>query len=132
VIDPESRSTRLMLAGADGGPVCGTQCGQLPPDATVQLSSQVFVVPQVSGPAVPAAAVSTNADGSAFVLDEAGAKVPVTAKGAGNGLVVIDGIAVGATVRVGRAAGTTGAGVAPAPERSSEPSPSSTGAGQGS
>ncbi len=137
VVDPDSRLTRLLLAGADGGPVCAAECGQLPADATVQLSGQVFVVPEVSGPAVPAAAVATNADGSAFVLDEAGVKVPVTVKGAGNGLVVIDGIAVGRTVRVGRTAGSGPPGVAPSPgptrpspgSSSSRPSPSSPGPG---
>lgn len=119
-IDAESHLTRLILASPDGGPVCGSQCSELPPDATVQLSSEVFVVPQAKGPAVPAAAVQSAADGSTFVLDDSGKHVPVVVKGAGSGLVVVDGLAVGQKVRV---TGASGAGAAPLPEAPSGETP---------
>lgn len=104
-VDPQSQLTRLVLKALDGGQVCGSQCGELPTDPTVQLASQVFVVPVVHGLAVPAAALESAADGATFVLDPAGQHIPVVVTGAGSGLVVVSGLTAGQKVRVGNATG---------------------------
>lgn len=104
-LDDQSQLTRLVLKAPGGGAVCGSQCGELPADPTVQLVGQVFVVPVVKGLAVPAASLQSSADGTTFVLDPAGQRITVGVKGAGSGLVVVTGLSVGQQVRVGDATG---------------------------
>jgi len=61
-------------------------------------------VPPVSGPGVPVAAVSTQADGTTtvVVVDQAGARTPRTVKvrGSQDGVAVVDGVNVGDHVQV--------------------------------
>lgn len=94
-------NTILVLTRADGSPVCGQACDQVPldPREAVYPSRQV-VVPEVTGPGVPAAAVSFHADGSAFVVDSAGQQIPVEVIGQGQGRAVLDGVPVGTVVRL--------------------------------
>lgn len=101
VSDTESGATRLVLAGPDGGAVCASQCAELPSEPTVHVAGKVFVVPQVKGPAVPAAAVQSRPDGSTFVVREDGSAQDVKVKGAASGLVVVDGLTIGQRVRIG-------------------------------
>lgn len=105
VLDDQSQLTRLVLKAPNGGAVCGSQCGELPADPTIQLAGQVFAVPVVKGLAVPAAALQSAADGATFVLDPAGRRIAVGVKGAGSGLVVVTGLSAGQQVRVGNATG---------------------------
>lgn len=93
---------RMVLRAPDGSDVCGAQCAELPADATVNLAGKVFVIPQAKGPTVPAAAVRSKADGTTFVVGEAGQQLPVIVKAASGGLVVVSGVDVGQRVRVGR------------------------------
>lgn len=95
----ERGQTRFILAAADGGEVCGQDCSSLPSDAQVTLRSQVIVVPRVEGVAVPAAAVRTRADRTAYVVTDAG-EVPVAVRGSGQGIAVVEGIQVGTRVQV--------------------------------
>ncbi|TQL49785.1 putative peptidoglycan binding protein [Ornithinicoccus hortensis] len=111
----EFGSTEFELTGPDGGPVCGGECGTLPGDAQVTLRSEVVVVPEVSGPALPAAAVQTRADGTAYVVTEEG-EVEVTVRGSGGGVAIVDGVAEGTRVQVlAEAEGGVGQQPAPAP-----------------
>jgi len=96
----ENGVTALILAAPDGGPVCGQECGLLPADETVSLMADVQLVPSVTGPGVPAAAVRTAASGSTYVVRQDGTQVPVTVKASGDGIAVIDGLDIGDTVRV--------------------------------
>lgn len=86
----EYGSTTFTLAAPDGGEVCGDECSVLPNDAQVTLRSQVVIVPRVEGTTVPAAAVHTRPDGSAYVVTEAG-EAEVGVAGSGQGVVVVEG-----------------------------------------
>lgn len=99
-VDSNSGSTIFTLTAPGGGPVCAGDCAKLPPQPKVQLRSEVVVVPKVSGPAAPAGAVRTRADGTAYVIDEKGAERTVTVKASSSGLAVLDGVPVGTRVRV--------------------------------
>jgi peptidoglycan hydrolase-like protein with peptidoglycan-binding domain len=97
-----SGQTVLTLAGVDGQPVCGDQCESLVPftgeDRT--FPGRVVTVPEVTGPAVPPAAVGTAADGSRFVVRVDGTRVPVTVVAADASRVVVDGVEVGDVVQL--------------------------------
>ncbi|WP_181009794.1 peptidoglycan-binding domain-containing protein [Ornithinimicrobium sufpigmenti] len=95
----EFGSTTFQLTGPDGGEVCGGECGVLPNDAQVTLRSEVVIVPQVEGTTVPAAAVRTRADGTAYVITDSG-EVDVAVTGSGQGIAVVDGIEAGTRVQV--------------------------------
>jgi len=91
------------LTAPRGGPVCGTQCALLAftsPELT--LLSSVQVVPPVTGPAVPAAAVSVGADGQAVVTvvtsDGTREVRKVTVTGSQDGVAVVEGVTVGEQV----------------------------------
>lgn len=101
----EFGNTELSLAGPDGGLVCGDACDTLPGDAQVTLRSEVVIVPHIEGTAVPAAAVHTRADSSAYVITESG-ETEVTVAGSGGGVAIVDGIEVG--TRVQALVGTAG------------------------
>lgn len=109
-------NTELSLSAPDGGPVCGDACDTLPGDAQVTLRSEIVIVPRIEGTAVPAAAVHTRADGSAYVITESG-ESEVTVRGSGGGVAIVDGIEVG--TRVQALSGTPGA-PAPAPQPTPE------------
>ncbi|MGO0576562.1 peptidoglycan-binding protein [Ornithinimicrobium panacihumi] len=115
----EYGSTTFTLSAPDGGEVCGDDCGALPNDAQVTLRSRVVVVPEVHGTTVPAAAVHTRPDGSAYVVTEAG-EVEVTVRGSGQGVAVVEGdLSPGTRVQV---SGQGGAGQAP-PQPAPQPAP---------
>lgn len=88
----------LDLRGPDGGPVCGADCGSLPPDERVSLRGEAVVVPEVSGPTVPASAVRTDTDGTTYVRLAEGVRRDVVVRGSGQGLVVVEGLVVGEVV----------------------------------
>ena len=100
----QSGTVVLSLAAPDGSVVCGDQCDQLPAgQATVYLLSQVSVVPPVTGPGVPVAAIVTEPDGSTIVyVDNGGVRTSrtVTVLGSQNGIAVVDGVQVGEQVQV--------------------------------
>lgn len=108
----ENGETLLHLSAPGGGPVCGEACAVVATGQEVFILSRVAVVPPASGPAVPVAAITTRADGSASVLvvDAAGARSerPVTVLGSQDGVAVVEGVTVGERVQV--LAGTPEAG----------------------
>lgn len=120
----EFGNTELDLVAPDGGPVCGEACGTLPGDAVVTLRSEVVVVPRVEGPAVPAAAVRSRADGTAYVVTESD-EVAVEVLGSGGGVAIVEGVEVGTQVQV--LGGDPGSVPAPAPDL--EPGDGATGTG---
>jgi hypothetical protein len=93
------------LAGPDGGLVCGNDCARLPPDERLSLRGQAQVVPEVSGPTVPVAAVHTDDTGATYLVRPDGTRVDVTVRGSGQGVAVVDGVAVGEAVVVYDAVG---------------------------
>lgn len=118
----EFGSTTFELTAPDGGEVCGQDCRALPNDSQVTLRSQVVIVPRVEGTTVPAAAVHTRADGTAYVITDAG-EVDVVVHGSGQGVVVVEGDGVQPGTRV-QVTGSQGGGV-PAPQQPAlqEPEP---------
>lgn len=104
----EDGTYRLLLAAPGGGPVCGADCALLPPDETVSLRSSVALVPAASGPGVPVAAVRTDEAGATYVLRPDGTRAPVTVRGSGDGIAVVDGLSVGETVVALDASGPAG------------------------
>lgn len=111
-VQDEFGSTEFELTAPDGGPVCGQDCGVLPGDAEVTLRSAVVIVPQIEGVGVPAVAVRTRADGTAYVITRDGEQ-EVTVAGSGQGIAIVDGIETGTEVQV--LGGGTGGGVPPQP-----------------
>ncbi|MDR2930158.1 MAG: peptidoglycan-binding protein [Propionibacteriaceae bacterium] len=106
-------SIQLELAALDGGVVCGDQCDQLPADQqATYLLFTVSVVPPVSGPAIPVAAVVTRPDGTTVVtvVDDQGVRTEraVAVLGSQEGVAVVDGLVEGERVQV------FGAGAQPA------------------
>ena len=111
----EYGSTTFTLSAPDGEEVCDPECDVLPNDAQVTLRSQVVIVPRVEGTTVPAAAVHTRADRSAYVVTDGG-EVEVTVAGSGQGVVVIEGAGLGPGTPV-QVVGGQGALQQPAPQQ---------------
>lgn len=91
---------RFDLHGPEGGLVCGEECDALPAQERMSLRADVTVAPEVSGPAVPVAAVRTDPDGSAWVRLADGTRQQVTVLGSAGGVAVVDGLSAGDLVRV--------------------------------
>lgn len=108
----ENGSTTFTLAAPDGGEVCDPDCGVFPNDEQVTLRSRVVVVPEVSGITVPASAVHTRADGSAYVITDVG-EVDVVVRGSGQGVAVVEGEGIEPGTRIQVADGQGGS---PVPE----------------
>lgn len=98
--DENSGHIRLGLGTSDGSRVCGHDCSRLPAAEETLLKARVQLVPEASGPAVPVAAVRTDATGAAYVLRPDGSHTPVTVRGSGDGIAVVDGLSLGETVVV--------------------------------
>lgn len=118
----EYGSTTFTLSAPDGGEVCGEECSVLPNDPQVTLRSQVVIVPRVEGTTVPAAAVHTRADGSAYVITDAG-EVDVVVRGSGQGVAVVEGDGVEPGTRVQVTGGQGGGAPAPPQPAPEEPAP---------
>lgn len=91
-------SPALILAGVDGGAVCGADCGVVPTDRASVWAADVTLVPQVDGLVVPVSALRTEADGSRSVLTADGADHPVQVIASNGGLAVIEGVADGTVI----------------------------------
>lgn len=93
----------LPVTTASGGLLCGNQCDTLPAGGETSLLTDVVVIPPVTGPVVPVAAITTQPDGSTSVtVVKSGGDTTqkVTVKGVSDGLAVVDGVKVGDEVRV--------------------------------
>jgi len=97
--DGDGGTTLWTLTRADGTPVCADRCDEVPLEQEdAVFPARQVIAPEVTGPGVPAAAVWFTAAGDAYVVLSDGTQVPVTILGEGQGGVVLDGVAVGATV----------------------------------
>lgn len=94
-----SGNTIWTLTRADGTAVCADQCDEVPLDqADAVYPARQVLIPEVTGPGVPAAAVWFTAGGDPYVVLTDGTEVPVTILGQGQGSVVLDGVETGTTV----------------------------------
>lgn len=93
--------TTAVLLASDGGPLCGQTCDQVPLEvAPGAIVARVERVASATGPVVPVAALGTAADGSVFVLDQAGARRPVQIVATDGSRAVVDGLTAGEIVRL--------------------------------
>ncbi len=93
----------LTLTAPDGGLLCGDECEQLPAEGSTTLLTQAALVPPVTGPVVPLAALSTQPDNSTtvdVVTDTGVQTTQVQVRTVADGLAVVDGVAAGDRVRV--------------------------------
>lgn len=92
-------NTILTLTRSDGTSICADRCDLVPlnQQEAVYPARQVLV-PTVTGPGVPAAAVWFTADGQPYVVTADGQSVNVQIVGQGQGRVVLGGIAAGSVV----------------------------------
>ena len=83
----------LVVTREDGSPICGDKCADVPVDKEyVAYGAKAVLVEEASGPSLPTAAVQTDANGDAFVLNLEGERVPVTIIGQGDGRTVLEGV----------------------------------------
>ena len=75
--------------------------------STIRIPSLVHVVEQTTGIVVPTASITNGNDGSAVVISEDGAELPVTVVATVGGQSVCQGINAGQSVRVGASLGPT-------------------------
>lgn len=87
------------LSGVGGAQICGEACEQIPLGDPTLLPSVIWVVPEVSGVTVPAAAVTTNASGQTGVILASGEFRPVRVLASATGMAVVTGLEPGAQVR---------------------------------
>lgn len=94
----------FALSAPGGGSVCGQHCGQLPAADTTYLFSDVEVVAPATGPAVPVAAIITQADGTTTVTVVAGtgarSQRTVQVRASQDGVAIVGGVEVGEHVQV--------------------------------
>ena len=89
-----------VLKSATSAPICGSECASVPVSGAAGLDATIFVVPEVKGVVVPAAALVVGADGAAAVQAQDGTRVSVTVKASAGGRSVVEGISAGMKVRV--------------------------------
>lgn len=102
----ELGQTVVHLISPGGGPVCASECSLVPPDARTPLRAVVEVVPDVTGPSVPIAAIETDPSGQPHVTLADGTLTPVEIVGTQGGVAVVSGVEVGAVVLLPGAAPT--------------------------
>lgn len=93
----------LSVTAPDGALVCGSECEELPATDGMSLLTEVAIVPPVTGPVVPVAALTTNPDGSVTVevVTAAGVEARrVSVRTVADGLAVVEGLSAGERVRV--------------------------------
>lgn len=103
--DAQLGQVEMELIAPDGGAVCGQDCDVLPADEALTILSTVIAVPPVEGLGAPAAAVRSRADASTYVLLDDGSEQDVTVLGAGQGMVVLDGVVEGQLVQLSASGG---------------------------
>lgn len=94
----------MSVSAPGGGLPCGSDCAELPATGELHLLTEVTIIPPVTGPIVPLAAVTTRPDGttSVQVVGQGGtvATHAVTVLAVAEGVAVLDGIEVGQQVQV--------------------------------
>lgn len=96
----EADTLEMLLAGVDGGTVCGVDCGRVAVTGETLLPSQIVTVETVVGAVVPAAALLSKAGGQVVVIDSTGVSHDVTITASARGMAVIEGVETGVSVRI--------------------------------
>lgn len=98
--DPSGDGSVVAALADPDGDVCGEDCDVPTGGSGTILRGRKVIVPAATGPAIPAAALRTRPGGGAYVVDSAGAEREVTIVSHGDGLVLLNGIAVGTVLRL--------------------------------
>jgi peptidoglycan hydrolase-like protein with peptidoglycan-binding domain len=101
VVESDINQLDLVLTGADGDEVCGSECSDWVSltDPTT-FASEIVVVPETTGPGVPVAGITTDAGNNAFVTVPDGSQIPVEVLASSNGIAVVDGVDVGTEILI--------------------------------
>ena len=93
-------SVSVALNSTGSGPICGSQCADIPLTGQSSLTSSVIITPTVSGNLVPTAALSSNATGSTQVVKADGHVKTVKVVESSEGMSVITGVPLGTRIRL--------------------------------
>lgn len=95
-------NVEYRIVQADGTtPICAPECDQIPLDTTGYLiTGKKVIVPEQTGPAVPQAAIQTDASGKTFVVDNDSNRIEVKVLAQGDGLAIVDGIDIGREIQL--------------------------------
>ncbi len=97
----EAGDLDLILEGLDGGAICAEECDvDIPVGVRSEIRVEITLVPRAEGPVVPASAVATRPDGSAYVTTVDGREVSVSVLGSEGSVVLVTGIEVGDEILV--------------------------------
>ncbi len=100
-VETEFGQLDLVLAPSTGTSICGNECPEwVDLNGPTSFRANIVVIPETTGPAVPVAAISTDAGNRAFVTLSNGSLQEVTVVESANGLAVIDGIEPGTTILI--------------------------------
>lgn len=100
VPDQDGSVTATLGPAAGGESICGAECERVPVAGASGIPAVIVVVPKVSGPTIPTAALRVAADGATAVIDESGRVIGVTVRASSGGLAVVEGVTPGTRVRV--------------------------------
>lgn len=99
--DPEDGSTTWTLLAADGTPLCARGCPDLPfTTGALTFDAEVATSPQATGTVVPLAALGSAADGTTYVVDPDGTRIPVQVTTQDGSRAVVTGVGAGTVVRL--------------------------------
>ena len=92
-------NTIFTLARGDGSAICGTQCDLVPFNQhEAVFPARQVLIPPVTGPGVPAAAVWFTAGAQPYLVSETGQTINVAIVGQGQGSVILSGVDLGTVV----------------------------------
>lgn len=98
---PERGQLDLILAGSDGGAVCGEECARwVSVTRPTDFGVEIVVIPRVEGPVVPVAAIISDPGNRTFVLTDAGEEIDVEVVASAGGIAVVDGVEVGTVIQI--------------------------------
>jgi len=100
ITEAATSTITVSLERADGEPICGEQCNQIPVIGQSLLASRVVTAETVNGLVVPSAALVSGAHGQIEVVTEGGRRMRVAVVAAARGMTVIEGVERGLRVRV--------------------------------
>jgi len=91
----------LVLTADDGSPLCGHECSSwVELNGVSDFAVEVVVVPKTVGPAVPVAAIRSDAGNQTYVVAADGSRIDVTVLAASQGIAIVEGLAEGTVIEV--------------------------------
>ncbi|MFH1330484.1 MAG: peptidoglycan-binding protein [Actinomycetota bacterium] len=99
VEEPSMGLVHYVLTADDGSPLCGRNCSRwVDLNAPSDFDVEVIVVPHTVGPAVPVAAIHSDAGNQTYVVTADGSRVDITVLAASQGIAIVEGLAEGTVI----------------------------------